>query len=96
MWTRRPIPQAGVALGVEAGNPPMRTLARDAHRLRDMRHRHPFLADPSDEQPPTMKRQTSITVTHEDLRDVVTAIPTASEVFVSDQRTVTNVPAEYS
>lgn len=96
MRTRRPIPQAGVALGIEAGNPTMRTLARYAHRLRNMSHRHPILTDPSDEQTPTRKRQTSIAVTHEDLRDVATAIPTASEVFVSDRRTVTNVPAEYT
>jgi hypothetical protein len=39
--------------------------------------------------------QPSVTVRHEDLRAVATAISTASEVFSSDQRTVTNVPAGY-
>jgi hypothetical protein len=43
-----------------------------------------------------MERQSSVTVRHEDLRVVETAIPTASEVFASNQRTVTNVLAEYS
>lgn len=43
-----------------------------------------------------MHRQTSVTVRHEDLRVVATAITTASEVFLSDQGTVTNVLAEYS
>lgn len=34
--------------------------------------------------------------TAEDLRVVETATPTASEVFLSDQRTVNNVLAEYT
>lgn|GEM_PF-6861634 len=36
-----------------------------------------------------MHNQSSVTVTHEDLRVVETANPTASEVFPFDQRTVT-------
>jgi len=61
-----------------------------------MRDRHPQFSDTTNQQTATMHRQPSVTVRHEDLRDVETAIPTASEVFASDQRTVTNVPAEYS
>jgi hypothetical protein len=57
---------------------------------------HPLFLDTTNQQTATMHRQPSVTVRHEDLRVVETAIPTASEVFVSDQRTVTNVPAEYS
>jgi hypothetical protein len=42
-----------------------------------------------------MQRQTSVTVTHEDLREVKTAISTAPEVFASGQH-VTNVLAGYN
>jgi hypothetical protein len=61
-----------------------------------MRDRHSLLSDTTNKQTATMHRQPSVTVRHEDLRVVETAIPTASEVFTSDQRTVTNVLAEYS
>jgi hypothetical protein len=88
--------QAGLALRVEASDPTMRALARDPHRLRDMRDWHTQLSNPPDQQTTAMHRQTSVSVRHEDLRVVATAITTASEVFSSDQRTVTNVPAEYS
>jgi hypothetical protein len=74
----------------------MRTLTRDPHRLRDMRDRHPQLSDTTNQQTATMHRQPSITVTHEDLRVVETAIPTASEVFALDHGTVTNVLAGYN
>ena len=39
MRPRRPVDKAGIALGVEAGNPAMGALARDPHRLR--RHARP-------------------------------------------------------
>lgn len=65
---RRPIPQASLTLSVEASNPTMSALARHAHRLRRVRDRHPFLTDSTYQQAPAMKRQTSVTVTHEDLR----------------------------
>jgi hypothetical protein len=60
-----------------------------------MGDRHLLLPDALHQQTTTMKRQAGVTVTHEDLRAVETAIPTASEVFLSDQRTVTNVLAGY-
>jgi hypothetical protein len=60
-----------------------------------MRHGHALIPNPAHQQAPTMKRQTSITVTHEDLRVVKTAISTAPEVFLSDQPD-TNLMAEYS
>jgi len=47
-----------------------------------MSDRHPLLADPIDQQTPAKKRQTSVTVRHEDLRLVKTAISTAPEVFL--------------
>jgi len=74
----------------------MRALARHAHSAGNMRDGHPLDADASDQQEPTVKGQPGVTVRHEDLRAVATAISTASEVFSSDQRTVTNVPAGYS
>jgi hypothetical protein len=61
-----------------------------------MRDRHSKFSDTTNQQTATMHRQPSVTVTHEDLRVVETAIPTASEVFASHQRTVTNVLAEYT
>jgi hypothetical protein len=96
MRPRRPIREPGIAFRVEPSDPAMRTLTRDPHRLRDMRDRHALLSNTTDQQTATMHRQTSVTVTHEDLRVVATAITTASEVFASHQRTVTNVQAEYS
>jgi hypothetical protein len=95
MRSRRPVEQPDITLGVETSNPTMRTLTRHAHRSSDMRDRHPLLSDTTNQQTATMHRQASVTVRHEDLRVVETPIPTASEVFASDQRTVTNVPAEY-
>jgi hypothetical protein len=73
----------------------MGALTGHAHRFRDVRDWHAQLTHPSDQEPATMHRQPSVTVRHEDLRVVATAITTASEVFLSDQRTVTNVSAEY-
>jgi hypothetical protein len=61
-----------------------------------MGDRHPLIADPLDEQTATMNSQASVTVTHEDLRVVKTAISTAPEVFALGQRPVTNVVAEYT
>lgn len=60
-----------------------------------MRDRHPFIADALHEQTATMDCQTSVTVTHEDLRVVKTAISTAPGVFALCQRPVTNVLAGY-
>jgi hypothetical protein len=53
-------------------------------------------AHPLDEQTATMNGETSVTVTHEDLRVVKTSISTAPEVFALGQRPVTNVLAEYT
>ena len=60
-----------------------------------MSDRHPEVPDPVHEQPAAMDSETSVTVTHEDLRVVKTSISTAPEVFALGQRPVTNVPAEY-
>jgi hypothetical protein len=60
-----------------------------------MRDRHSFLSDALYEQTATVDSQTSVTVTHEDLRVVKTAISTAPGVFALCQRPVTNVLAGY-
>ena len=67
-----------------------------AHRLGDMRDRHALLTDAVHQQTTTMHGQTGVTVRHEDLRVVETAIPTAPGGLHSRQRTVTNVLAGYN
>jgi len=52
-----------------------------------MRDWHPLFSNTMNEQTATMHRQPSVTVRHEDLRVVGTAITTASEVFSLDRRT---------
>ena len=59
---RGPIPQAGGTLGIEPGNPTMRTLTRHPHCLGHMGYRHSLLSDPMNQQRTTMNRQTGITV----------------------------------
>ena len=87
--------KAGETLGVEAGQPTMGALARHPHGLGHMGDGHSLVSDSFDQQTPAMKRQSGITVTHEDLRLVKTAISTAPEVFISGQA-VTKVSAEYT
>ena len=82
-------------LCVESGQPTMGALTGHPHGLGHMGHGHSLVSDPFDQQTPAMKRQSGITVTHEDLRLVKTDISTAPEVFFSGQA-VTNVVAEYS
>jgi hypothetical protein len=88
--------QPSFAFSIEPSDPTMRALPGDPHGLGDMRHRHLQLPDPLHEQQPAVERQTSVTVTHEDLRVVKTAISTAPGVFALRQRPVTNVAAEYN
>jgi hypothetical protein len=88
--------EAGLALGVEAGNPAVSALAGDAHRFGHVGHRHLLISDPPHKQASAMEGETGVTVTHEDLRVVKTAISTAPEVFSLGQRPVTNVQAGYS
>jgi hypothetical protein len=96
---RGPVEQAGFTLRGEPAHPPVGTLPRDPHRLGDVSDRHPGL-DPGDQQPPAMKRQTGITVGHEDLRTVgdldITHRTRRSSLTSTPRRCVTNVPAEYS
>ena len=74
---RGAVEETRFALIVEAGNPTVRALPRDAHRLRDMRHGRPLDADPVHQQAPAMHGESSVTVRHEDLRSgVKTAIST--------------------
>ena len=73
--------QAGVALSIEASNPPMGALARDPHCPGDVGNGHPELADAVHEQPATVHRETGITVRHEDLLVVKRQTPQCPEVF---------------
>jgi hypothetical protein len=47
----------------------MSALPGDTHRPSHMSDRHGLLTDPLHEQPAAVERQTSVTVTHEDLLD---------------------------
>lgn len=60
--------QRGQATGLEPTHPAMSALARDPHRLGDMSDRLPAADDSLNEQASAMERETSITVSHEDLR----------------------------
>jgi hypothetical protein len=96
MRSRRTVEQPGISLRVETGNPTMGALAGDPHCASNMRDRHALRPDPPHQQTTTMERQTSVTVRHEDLRVVETAIPTAAEVFALGQLPDTNVMAGYT
>src|SRR6188768_3661074 len=74
--------QTGLALGVETGDPAMGALAGDPHRPGDMSDRHLLVTDALHQQHTTVECQAGVTVTHEDLRLVKTAISTAPGVFV--------------
>ena len=69
-------------------------------RLRDVSDRPTLVADPLDQQPPTMNVQPGITVGHEDLRTVddldITHRTRRSSLRQQPVRSVTNVPAEYN
>jgi len=60
------VEQARMSLHLVALQPTMGALARDPHRLRDMRHSLTLPSDPLDQQTPAMHGETSITVSHED------------------------------
>ncbi len=63
---RGAVHQADLAVGVEAGDPPVRALTRDCRRLRRMSGGPPLTTDPIDQQAPTMNGgRTSIAVGHE-------------------------------
>ena len=69
--------RAGVeAAGLEARYPAMTALAGDAHRFGDVGDGLAFDHDTLDKQSPAVERETSVTVSHEDLRFVKTAIST--------------------
>ena len=87
MRPRTPLLETGDPLGIKASNPAMGALAGDTHRLGDMSDRHLLVPDALHEQTATVERQAGVTVTHEDLRLVKTAISTAPGVFayVNDQ-----------
>ena len=94
-----PIPQPLDPELVEAAHPPMRTLPRDPQLLRDMSHRTTINPNPPNKQTTTVKRQPSISVSHEDLRLVKTGISTAPgglHMINKPRRSVTNLVAGYS
>jgi hypothetical protein len=86
--------QAFLAFEIEAGHPAVGALTGDAHRLGDVGDGHVLFTDPLHEQTAAVERQAGVTVTHEDLRLVKTAISTAPGVFALRQP-VTNLLAEY-
>jgi hypothetical protein len=63
----RAVLQAGQALLVEALDPAMTALARDAHGLGGVSHRPALKANPFDEQLTATDVETCITVSHEGL-----------------------------
>jgi len=67
MGPRGPVEQAGLALGPEPSDPPVRALTRHTQLLDDMRDRSAMGNDPLDQQTTTMNGQTSVSVGHEDL-----------------------------
>ena len=77
MRSRRPVPQPLDTELVEPADPTVRALPRHPELLRDMRHWATIAPDPPNKQTTTVKRQPSISVSHEDLRLVKTGISTA-------------------
>jgi hypothetical protein len=86
--------QTALALGIEPTDPTMSTLARDPHRSSDMSDRHVLFPNPLHEQQPAVKRQASVTVTHEDLLDCGDGNP-HSTGGLRLRQPVTNVLAGY-
>jgi hypothetical protein len=96
---RRPVPQTVQAELVEPPDPSVGALPRDTKLLRDVRDGPAIDPDPPNEQTTTVKRQPSISVSHEDLRLVKTGISTAPgglRMINKPRRSVTNLVAEYS
>ena len=97
MWPRGAILKTSFALGVESAHPLVRALAADPHGLRDMGNGHPLVADTINEQASTPRRETGVTVRHEDLLDLCEAAKLHTARRSSHvQGPVTNVSAEYN
>jgi hypothetical protein len=99
MRPRRPVPQPVDAELVEPADPAVRALPRHPQFLRDVRDRATVAPDPPNKQTTTVKRQPSISVSHEDLRLVKTGISTAPgglRMINKPRRSVTNLVAEYT
>jgi len=78
--------KTGLSLGVEAVDPAMGALTRDAHRFSNMCDRHPLVTDAFYEQTTAMKGETGITMRHEDLRLSEATTPLHPEVFTTSNR----------
>ena len=75
----------------------MRALTRDPQLAGHVSDRPTMDPDPLDQQPPAVRRQTSVSVRHEDLRMVKTSdISTTPEVLPSEQAPVSNLLAKYN
>ena len=79
---------------VEAVDPAVRALTGHTHRLGDVSDGMPCL-DAFDEQSPTMRRESSVTVRHEDLQ-VCEAANSTMPGGLHASVDVTNVSAKYS
>ena len=93
------VQQTEDAFRAEPGHPSVCALPRDSQLLGDMRHRPAIVKDTTNQQEPPMRRQTGVSVRHEDLRLLVKTsdISTKHRRSSPDQRLrVTNVLAEYT
>ena len=88
--------EALFALEIETSNPLMGALATDPHCFGDVSDWPVFIANTTDKQPTTLKRQTSITVRHEDLLVCEVCKLHNARRSSPSQGSVTNVSAEYS
>jgi hypothetical protein len=64
-----------------------------------MSYRPPLTTDPIDQQQPAIEVETSVSVSHEDLRAVVKMSDTSTKPggpHLSQPGSVTNVPAKYT
>ena len=93
---RREVLDAGVAVRVEAGDPAVRALPREPHRLGDMSDGHPELSNAVHEQPAPVHSHTGVTVRHEDLRVVKRQTPQCLEVFTRQRMSPTSRPSTTS
>jgi hypothetical protein len=96
--TRRPIKQAGLAIGAEAVHPPVSTLTRHAEFLRDMSNRTPVVENTSNEQTATVDSEPGVSVGYKDLlAEVETSdIPTKPGGRPISQAPRHQLPCEYS
>ncbi len=88
--------QTGFAFLLDPAHPLVSALAADSHGLGYMSNRHPKLADTVHKQTSTLKRETGITVRHEDLLACEDGNLHTARRSSPSQGPVTNLPAKYT